>query len=353
MRSARPAVARVAVGCCLFLLGCQALGPATLAAGRGAYNDVIAQTSAEQTLGLIVRLRYSDPVGLLTVASVTASLKFSASARGEADVGSESAYQGAIVPISAGIAYEDSPTISYTPIEGQAFLREWLAPLSIETLAAVMQEARRIDALFPLLVEKMNRLRSGPEASADEREGFARAATLFAELRHAGVANWVGEAGAPTKFELELSQYAPAHVDAVNELLRILDVDRDTRTGDSIHLPVKLAASRESRGVLALQTRSTAGILRAVADLVEVPAKDVAAGVVTPDESTRAAGGAALRILSSESAPHLANVAIEYRGSWFYVSDTDLAGKALFQASRPSSSPAWPTLRGAGRALRS
>ena len=41
---------------CLLLAGCQALGPTALGIGRGAYNDVIPRTEAEQTLGLIVRV---------------------------------------------------------------------------------------------------------------------------------------------------------------------------------------------------------------------------------------------------------------------------------------------------------
>jgi len=108
-----------ASGLCVVLLGCQALGTATLSAGRGSYNEVIARTNAEQTLGLIVRLRYLDPIGLLTVANVTANLRFTEAAKSDVGFGPPSNYQGALVPFSAGVEYEDNPTISYTPIEGQ------------------------------------------------------------------------------------------------------------------------------------------------------------------------------------------------------------------------------------------
>jgi hypothetical protein len=151
------------------LAGCQTLGPAALGAGRAAYNDVIARTSSEQTLGLLVRLRYSDPIGLLTVSSVTAGLKFSAEATGQAGFGPRANYAGNLVPFSAGVGYEDSPTISYTPVDGQAFLREWLAPVTLETLALVMQAAMRQDALIVLLVERMNGLHNSASATAEER----------------------------------------------------------------------------------------------------------------------------------------------------------------------------------------
>jgi hypothetical protein len=157
----------------LLLAGCQMWGPAALGVGRGAYNDVIARTGSEQTLGLIVRLRYSDPIGLLMVSSVTAGLKFSAEARGEAGFGPRANYIGNLVPFSAGIGYEDSPTISYSPVDAQAFLREWLMPTTMETLALVLQSAARQDALIVLLVERLNGVRSG--AGAPVRPGCSRA----------------------------------------------------------------------------------------------------------------------------------------------------------------------------------
>src|SRR5690242_4335872 len=104
----------------LLLAGCQTLGPVALGVGRSAYNDVIARSGSEQTLGLIVRLRYSDPIGLLAVASVTAGLKFTAESKIEAGFGPRSNYAGNLVPFSGGIGYEDSPTISYTPVDAQA-----------------------------------------------------------------------------------------------------------------------------------------------------------------------------------------------------------------------------------------
>src|SRR5262249_37084428 len=165
------------------LAGCQTLAPTALGVGRGAYNDVIARTSSEQTLGLLVRLRYSGPIGLLMVSSVTAGLKFSAEARSEAGVGPRANYAGNLAPFSAGVMYEDSPTISYTPVDEQAFLREWLAPVRLETLALVLQTAARQDVFILLLVERMNGLRNTASATVEERTAFQRATPLLAQFR--------------------------------------------------------------------------------------------------------------------------------------------------------------------------
>lgn len=321
-----------AAGLCGLLLGCHSLGPTTIAAGRASYNDVIARTSAEQMLGLVVRLRYLDPIGLLTVASVTANLRFTASATSQVGFGPPSNYQGALVPFSAGVGYEDNPTISYTPVEGQAFLREWLEPLSLTTLVSAMQEARRSDALMPLLVERMNHLRSGPEAAAGERETFLHAVALLHELHRRGIANWSVDAGPPARYELTLSGYASSDRAEIDELLRLLGVTSSARDGAAIRIPLKLGAAVGSPSELMLETRSVAGIMQAVADLVEVPEKDVTAGVVTPNEPPSLASDVAFLIRSSDTFPTRPAVAVEHRGSWFYVDDADLASKAIFQA---------------------
>src|SRR5262249_23683766 len=150
-------------------------GPAALRVGRGAYNDVIARTGSEQMLGLIVRLRYSDPIGLLTVSGVTAGLKFSAETKSEVGFGPHGNYAGALVPFSADLSYEDSPTISYAPVDGQAFLREWLMPATIEMLALLLQSGPE-SAVIALLIERLNGLRSGATTTAEERTAFTRAA---------------------------------------------------------------------------------------------------------------------------------------------------------------------------------
>jgi hypothetical protein len=62
------------------LVGCHVVGPASLNSGRPAYNAAINRTNDEQMLMGLVRLRYGEAVGLLAVTSVTANLRFRATA---------------------------------------------------------------------------------------------------------------------------------------------------------------------------------------------------------------------------------------------------------------------------------
>jgi hypothetical protein len=327
----------VLVGLCTWLplAGCQLLGPAALSTGRGAYNDVIARTSSEQTLGLIVRLRYSDPIGLLAVSNVTAGLKFGTQAKGEAGFGSPASYAGALVPFSAGVSYEDSPLISYAPVDAQAFLREWLAPVTLETLALAMQGAAGEDALMTLLtlVERMNGLRLGVGATVEERSAFHRVAMLLAQFRELGMALWAQESGATGRYELILSHYAPGRIAEVEEFLRLLDLRGNPAQQSTIRIPVALGVRDGNFEGLAVQTRSVAEILHSVAASIEVPGEHVQGGFVqvrsVPPEASGTLGPI-LRIHSSSSAPRQANVAVQHRGWWYYVDDTDLASKRAF-----------------------
>lgn len=329
MRCDRAAAIAITAAASLLISGCQWLGPASVDAGRAAYNDVIARTNSEQTLGVIVRMRYGDPIGMLSVSSVTANLKFAARAGGEAGIGSKSGYAGNLVPFSAGVAYEDSPTISYTPVEGQSFLAEWLKPVALDLVIRSAQTAGRGAAIFGLLVDRMNHLRSGVDASPEERAGFARAMALIDELHALGIASWVAPSIPNGGFELRFSDYAPAHTAQVEDLLALLDSPGATRGGAEIRIPVTLRAGAGGAAGLELETRSMGAIMLGAAFAIEVPEEHVQAGVVTASPAGAADGG--LRIHASSDAPDHASLAVEHRGFWYYVDDTDLASKRTFQ----------------------
>lgn len=107
--------------------GCNVVGPSAISNGRGTYNAVINQTEDEQILTLLVRQRYDETLGLLAVSSVTASIRVGASVGANAGIGPESGYEGNLVPLSAGAAYEENPTISYIPLRGEQFVERMLA----------------------------------------------------------------------------------------------------------------------------------------------------------------------------------------------------------------------------------
>ncbi|MFO0895768.1 MAG: hypothetical protein U0574_12535 [Phycisphaerales bacterium] len=346
----RPVAVKVAALVSTGLLaGCQVLGPTALSAGRGAYNDVIARTNSEQTLAMLVRMRYADPTGILTVTSVTAGLKFSARIGGEFGLGPTTNYDGNLVPLSAGAAYEDNPTITYSPVDGQAFLREWLSPISLESLCLIMQAGVDEEVLPMMLVERMNGLRGGPHASAEERRNLRRAIQLLAELRRTGAVAWVEAppmpiAGAPAPagagsgsggsgFELMLAPISEQDAAEAAELLQLLGLSRPASgpNGAAIRVPLVLGVRTPGFWGVAVETRSVAGIMQHAAAAIEVPERHIQEGVVRPSPPLESDDAPTFRIRSSSAPPEHANVAVQHRGWWFWVDDKDFQSKRLFK----------------------
>src|SRR5262249_8061497 len=153
---------------------------------------------------------------------------------------------------------------------------------------------------------------------------------LMAEFREYGMASWAQQSGADGRYELILSNYSPAYIGEVEELLRLLELQGDPAHESMIRIPVILGVRDEKLKGLAIQTRSVAEIMRNAELVIEVPREHVETGLVDANAGALAVLGTTLRIHSSKSAPERANVAVKHRGWWFYVDDTDRTSKLVF-----------------------
>jgi len=198
----------------------------------------------------------------------------------------------------------------------------------------VLQTAARQDPFILFLVERMNGLRNSVSVPVEERVSFQRAATLLSELRDFGVASWAQQSGATGHYELILSKYSPGYVAEVQELLGLLELKSDPVRESIIRIPVALGVREGDFDGLTVQTRSVAEVMHTAAASIEVPSEDLNAGLVEPSPDSLGTLGTThpiLKIHSSRNAPDRANVAVQHRGWWFYVDDTDLASKRMFQ----------------------
>jgi hypothetical protein len=192
-------VAAAAVVLCLSgcgrLLGPRAtLGPGSIVRGRGLYNQVISDTNNQQTLELIVRTRYGEPFGLLSVASVTANLRTTATANSQFGVGPSANYQGNIVPLSLGLAYEENPTIAYRPVQGERYAKSILSPIGLDTMVLLLSMERAPHQLLAILVKQVNGLQNPMYGPPQTRAAFQDSIALLGRLEDAGQATWTSTA---------------------------------------------------------------------------------------------------------------------------------------------------------------
>lgn len=171
IRACVVAGALLSVCSCSRVLGPRAsLGPGAIVRGRGLYNEVISETNNEQILELIVRARYGEPAGLLSVASVTANLRATASTAAQFGIGPSSNYNGNLVPLSLGFGYEENPTIAYAPIQGERYAKAILSPVSLDVLVLLAGSEHAPARLTSVLVKQLQRLKE----SAVRPTGSAR-----------------------------------------------------------------------------------------------------------------------------------------------------------------------------------
>ncbi len=144
-----------------FAPGC--VGHQAIRQTRLKYNDAVRETTDEQILINIVRLRYADSPVFLDLPNITS--QFELSGRGNFLGGNGNQFPG---PANLGFGelfLRDSPTLSYQPRTGKDFGRTLATPLTVELLRLVVGTTNP-EPFFLMAVDEMNDLPNAPEATA-------------------------------------------------------------------------------------------------------------------------------------------------------------------------------------------
>jgi hypothetical protein len=333
------------------LTGCAWLGPEIIRSGRPAYNDAILTTNDEQLLQNVVRLRFGDSVGFLTVSSVTANVSFTTTGTVNVGLGGPPAnYQGNLVPFAGTVSSEQNPTISYAPMSGERLLRQFASEVPIDLAILLINTAHSHAAAWMAIVRRVNNLRNPdypdpPALVADPK--FEEIAALAGTLQRRGVLYWVRLGGAQTGYAVVLHSYSPASAREVARLLDLLGIAQPAREGDDIVIPVRLSVGSPEPGSIALETRSLLDLMRLAAAAIELPAD--APGAVPFAEPGPAGKG--IRILVAAERPVQARVAVEYRGRWYYIDSDDGSSKQWFSMLQLLAGAQTPDTGGMGPVL--
>lgn len=323
-------------GCLLVLImaGCSSLGPRSIDAGRSAYAEAISRTEDEQILLSIVKGRYGESASLLQVNAIAANIRF------RVDTGLELGFNGDTgVPgenlITGGMAYEENPTITYSPVEGEQYLKQLMTPVPLDFLLLAMRSSTTRKNVFNLLVTRINGLRNPvflTESLQEPDPGFARFVVLFTQLRRNGILELAGNGEEPGTFAL-LLRNDPKYAAEVAEFVSLLELSIPEGSPENIVLPIRLAINRDRSWSMAISTRSTFDLIELMRASVEVPAEHREAGwtIEFPPTGCRES---VLKIQSSTSRPAHAARAVQYRGYWFFIDDADQKTKLAFNLLR-------------------
>jgi hypothetical protein len=314
----------------LALTACSNLGPQAIQGSRSDYNVALRKTDDEQMLLNLVRLRYRDRPLFLEVSALNTQYSFIASASASTEIGDDDQ-----IGVGGKIARQESPTITYTPLQGADFVERVLTPIKLETLLLLDTTGWSSERVFRILLDQMNNIKNAPGSTGptpqrvNEFQDFVRAAQLLRQLE---LQDFIIGGMYNGKLSLVFAPEA-RELPEYLELTELLDLDPTIGT----YTITSNWQFNQLSNTINMHLRSFAGVLYFLSQSVEVPAADVAAGRVTQTldrngeifDWLRVTEGL-MHIPSSSTPPENAAVAVPYRGSWFYIDDSDLDSKSTF-----------------------
>ncbi len=323
----------------LALIGCSSIGPAVISRDRTDYLSSIADSWKQQTLLNVVRIRYGDAPSFLDVSSVISNYavggQLTAGDAANSNLTSVAPWNTAT--FGAGIAYQDRPTISYTPLTGDKFTKSLLRPITPIGIFQLIQAGYAADFILQVTVRSLNGIKNQATSGGQVQPADPAFYPLLEAIRRLQLSQMVS---------LRLEKRGPEEVGfLVLAGSRTPQVDQDLKfVMDTLHLkPGKdgevtlvFGAVPRSDKELAVLSRSMAEILVELAAGIEVPAKDVVERRTVPSARLASAENPRdrplVRILSGPAAPPDAFSAIRYRDTWYWIDDRDFASKRVFTA---------------------
>jgi hypothetical protein len=330
--SIKPLAVGASVTAGLMLPACNAFGPRHVTLDRFNYNEAIATSANEQMLLNVVRLRYSEVPVFLAVNSVLTQYNYSAGV-GVTGTWRESTSEAGGI---ANLSYVERPTITYTPLTGQEFARQLIAPVTSDLVFSLVQSGWPPDQLLIMTLQRLNDVENSAFVSGakltqlEKTRAFLKVVDLFIELaeREAVEMQREEDEAGETRYVVFDDDPDPETRALIDELKDLLGLDRE----GSVFL-VTTRIMRRGPEELTLRVRSLLELMAFLSHGVDIPDEHV-----LQERAVRATYEAhedlrsliPLRIRSHVEPPVDAFAAVEYEGHWFYIPHSDHRSKQAF-----------------------
>jgi hypothetical protein len=307
--------------------GCRSLGPRTIPKDRADYSEAIGDSWMRQTLLNIVKLRYNTPPVFVDVASVVGGYSAETEAGGFVTFGFPGTDN---LNLNGKFRYTDRPTITYTPMTGNKFMRGLLIPIRPEEIFFCVQAGWSAEVILKAGLASINGLRNrefSPGGATAADPGFDRVLQLMERIRQSGLVGVrieVDEQGRQTA--LLTIHDANITGDVLNDVRGLRSL---LRLNSEVHeFKLVFGSVPMNDREVAVRTRSLVQIMSLISSEMEVPAEHIAEGRTIP--GPRYADRPLIHIHCSPDKPTDAAVAVQHRGHWFWVDDRDVPSKRGF-----------------------
>jgi hypothetical protein len=178
--------ARVVVVVAVWFGASGCLGPKAIRYTRLRFNEVVRDTNDEQLLLNIVRLRYADSPIFIDLPNITS--QFEMAGRGNYLGGYGNQFKGRSSLGFGELSLRDTPTLSYHPREGREIAKSLLTPLSGD-LFIVVNAGADVEQLLLITVNDINDVPNAPKSTyltpkvPEDNAQFVRGIRLLSSLR--------------------------------------------------------------------------------------------------------------------------------------------------------------------------
>jgi hypothetical protein len=381
-RSMHQLVGVVMLAACTSVSGC--LGPKAVRYTRMKYNEVVRDTNDEQLLMNIVRLRYADSPVFIDLPSITSQFELAGQGNYLGGYGNQEPGRASLG--FGELSLRDTPTLSYHPREGREIAKSMLTPISSD-LFSVVNAGADIEQLLLLAINDINDVPNAPRATTltpkvpDDNTRFVTGIRLLTSLRqrdgtelafgtneesdgasdpipersvqgrdllNAAKDGYVYRAkgkGRVTLLKREkdlVLKIRPEFVDSpeMAEVARIFDLKPRQKLykikSELSEEAYKALPKTEGRETIYMNMRSVLQIMTFLSKGVCIPDDHVISGVVpiTPgpdgqpfDWTSVTAGHFLVHV--QKHRPRAAEVAVQYRGYWFFIASDDVKSRAV------------------------
>jgi hypothetical protein len=342
-------VFRLCTAALLVLLasGCALRGPDMMRSSRIAYNQAMQVSDQREQLLNLVYLRYDEAPEFLTVSGISTQMNVEVNASLGAELGEDGGDTTVLASPAVGVGYSESPTVTFIPQRDEAFTRQLVAPVELDSIYLLTRYGWELDRVLTLMVDSINGVSYGTEQ--------------YAELVH-HLGDLYNRGQISVEVQRRSEDVSPVLGDAVPEVGDILAAaeqgyrferrgDGYVITGKASHYVLAVDPSAwtavDAKGVanimqippgsayyeldpgdggnseaIELTTRSVLGAMKYLSSAVDVP--PVHENFVRRiDDSPQSM----LNIRVSSGPVEDAFLSVEYRGHWYYVADNDVDSK--------------------------
>lgn len=318
----------------VLLCGCAQIGPNTVTRDRYDYSFSISESWKQQTLLNIVKLRYMDPPIFVDVGQIVAGYSLETGVSFGGSFPATDNFGGTTGTVGATGLYTDRPTVTYTPLTGNNFVRALMMPLPPDAVFFTMQSGYAADAMLNTAISVINGMRNqtvGLEGVTHAEPEFVRTTELMRKIQLSGaVGIRITEDAAKNRKTLvsfRSKDISKETTDDILELRQLLGLKPDTNAFSLVYEGV---ASSDTE--LAVLTRSLLTIMQMMAAHVDVPANHISEGRASPGfpPEPDSSGQRNIHILHSKDKPNDAYSSVFYQNYWYWVDNRDLKTKRAF-----------------------